>query len=189
MATSTNPGQRLTGSPGVNGAASAGRRRTLRTALLVAGVALATALAAVVMGQTPAELGRSFQELWKPPVAVTSWDVLGLASAELADGSVRPTLIIPPAVASLAGTTVRLTGYMFPMDAEPYTDRFLLVELPVDCPFCFANWSQPTRMAEIWADEPIRFIERQVTLQGRLELIDDDPGGIVYRLLEARPTG
>jgi hypothetical protein len=162
----------------------------VRRLVIVLGAVSAGAVAAPALGFSPIEIGRSFLRLWQPPVGVTSWDVLGKAtvSVEKVDGMDHPILNIPPAVAALTGTLTKLTGFMFPIDAQIDTDHFLLVELPIDCPFCFANWSQPTRMAEVWMQKPMRYVVRQVTLQGRLEVMDDDPSGIVYRLIEAQPA-
>jgi hypothetical protein len=157
-----------------------------RRRLILAGVA---ALGAVALGL--AEIRRPLSALWTPPLPTTSWDLLARAKVELKEeqGMVRPVSAIPAEVAALDGRTVKLVGFMFPIEAETKTRRFLLVELPADCPFCFANWSEPSRMAEIWTDEAVDHVQHQVAFQGRLELMADDPSGILYRLIEAQPAG
>ncbi|HEX6010545.1 MAG TPA: hypothetical protein VFY87_01815 [Geminicoccaceae bacterium] len=146
-------------------------------------------LAAVAaLAATAALAAWAWSGRWGPPARATSWDELGAAEVELEEvaGVVWPVATIPPEVKALAGQRVELVGFMFPIDAEVDPTRFLLVELPADCPFCFANWSEPARMAEIWATEPVGYVDRQVTLQGRLEINPDDASGILYRLLDAR---
>ena len=152
-------------------------------------LAATAALGAVALGV--AEIRRPLSALWAPPLSTTSWDLLARAKVELKEeqGVVRPVSAIPAEVAALDGQTVKLVGFMFPIEAELKTRRFLLVELPADCPFCFANWSEPSRMAEIWTDEAVDHVQHQVAFQGRLELMADDPSGILYRLIEAQPAG
>jgi hypothetical protein len=162
------------------------RSRTILAALAAVAVSVGLALSPV-----PGALRHAWAGWWGPPARATSWDELGAAKVDLAEvaGVVRPVATIPPKVEALAGQRVELVGFMFPIDAEVDPTRFLLVELPADCPFCFANWSEPARMAEIWAAEPVGYVDRQVTLQGRLEINPDDPSGILYRLLDAHPAG
>jgi hypothetical protein len=157
---------------------------------------LAAALAAVAFlagwAWAPAPLRHAWAAWWGPPARATSWDELGAAKVDLEEvaGVVRPVATIPPKVKALDGQRVELVGFMFPIDAEVDPTRFLLIELPVDCPFCFPNWSDPARMAEIRAAEPVGYVDRQVTLQGRLEITPDEAAiGTLYRLLDARPTG
>jgi hypothetical protein len=162
-----------------------------RSRMILAALAAVALLAGWAWAPAPQALRQAWAGWWGPPARATSWDELGAAKVDLEDvaGEVRPVATIPPKVAALAGQRVELVGFMFPIDAEVDPTRFLLVELPADCPFCFANWSEPARMAEIWAAEPVSFVDHQVTLQGRLEINPDDPSGILYRLLDARPTG
>jgi hypothetical protein len=156
-------------------------------------VALAAVAAVVGLALSPASgaFRHAWAGWWGPPARATSWDELGAAKVELEEvaGVVRPVATIPPEVKALDGQRVELVGFMFPIDAEVDPTRFLLVELPADCPFCFANWSEPARMAEIWAAEPVDYVDRQVILQGRLEINPDDASGILFRLLDARTAG
>jgi hypothetical protein len=163
-------------------------RRLLAALALLAAVAV---LAGWVWSPAPGALRHAWAGWWGPPARATSSDELGAAKVELEGvaGVVEPVATIPPEVQALDGQRVELVGFMFPIDAEADPTRFLLVELPADCPFCFANWSEPARMAEIWAAEPVPHVDRQVTLRGRLEINPDDPSGILYRLLDARPAG
>jgi len=162
------------------------RPRVILAALAAIAVSVGLALSPV-----PGALRHAWAGWRGPPARATSWDELGAAKVDLEEvaGEVRPVATIPPEVEALAGQRVELVGFMFPIEAQIDTGRFLLVELPADCPFCFANWNEPTRMAEVRAKEPVRHVQRQVTLEGRLEILPDDPSGIVYRLLDAQPAG
>lgn len=134
------------------------------------------------------ENGPAFPSLPPPPPGVTSWDTLGKASVLFGEelGQETVTTLIPPEVEALDGTSVKLMGFMFPMDAEPEPRRFLLVEYPADCPFCLAGAVEPSRMVEVEARRPIPWHDEAVTLAGRLEVVREDADGLVYRLREAR---
>lgn len=118
------------------------------------------------------------------PEGVTPWDVLGKTTVifDEKDGEETVTTIVPPDVARLDGTDISLIGYMVPIDAEPELRHFLLAELPADCPFCLAGTVDWSRMVEVSLEKPVAWQDRPVLLAGRLEVVHDDPDGVVYRL-------
>ncbi len=122
------------------------------------------------------------------PAGATSWDTLGKATVVFseANGEETVTTIIPPEVDILDGKPVTLMGFMFPIDAEPKLQRFLLVEYPVDCPFCFAGTVEPSRMVAVEAGKPMDWHDEAVVLAGRLEVVRNDADGLVYRLHDAQ---
>ena len=153
------------------------------TAAAMAWLAAATPAGALSFEENPLQ-----PYLGEAPPGVTPWDLLGKTAVIFgeAEGKETVTTVIPPEVERLDGTSVAVMGYMFPIDAEPELKRFLLVEYPADCPFCLAGMVEPSRMVEVEAGEPIAWDDAPVTLSGRLEVLRDDPDGLVYRLREAR---
>ena len=124
----------------------------------------------------------------KIPEGVTPWDVLGKTAVIFGeeDGQETVTTIVPPEVARLDGTDVSVIGYMVPIDAEPEIQHVLLAELPADCPFCLAGAVDWSRMVEVSLAEPVAWHDEPVILAGRLEVVHNDPDGVVYRLHAAR---
>lgn len=122
------------------------------------------------------------------PEGVTPWDLLGKTAVIFAqkDGQETVTTIVPPEVTRLDGTDVSVIGYMVPIEADPELRHFLLAELPADCPYCLAGTVDWSRMVEVSLDEPTAWRDEPVILAGRLEVVHDDPDGVVYRLHEAR---
>jgi hypothetical protein len=43
-------------------------------------------------------------------------------------------------------------------------------------------------MVEVLASTPVRFTYEAIVLEGRFELLRDDPSGLLYRLHDARPV-
>ena len=167
----------------------------MRTPPVVAGlVALATFAATAL----PPSWARAFSIEPAPaatlglaartPEGATAWSVL--KSAEITwverDGFEVPEATFPPELAALGDTEIRLHGYMFPIEADIATDQFLLLEMPVDCPFCAAALLDVDQMVEVRAIRPVPFAQDPVTIAGRLTILHDDPTGLIYRLDKAQ---
>jgi hypothetical protein len=84
----------------------------------------------------------------------------------------------------LDGTTVRLAGFIYPTEAAETYRHFLLAAYPPNCPFCLPGGA--TEMVEVFTIEAIRFTYDPLILEGRFELLRDDPSGLLYRLHDAR---
>ena len=87
-------------------------------------------------------------------------------------------------VRSLDGTTVKLQGFIFPLRGGESHDYFLLSAYPPGCPFCLPGG--PTNLVEIKCVEPVDYTQEAVLIEGRFEILKDDPTGLYYRLSEAR---
>jgi hypothetical protein len=135
------------------------------------------------------ELNAALPGMREPPPGVTPWSLLGKASVQFHDkddGSYTVTTLIPPEVEALDGQTLKLMGFMVPVEADVTVRKFLLVETPADCPFCLAGTTEPSRIVEVEAGaQAIALTDAQVVLSGRLEVLRDDMNGLVYRLRDA----
>lgn len=90
-------------------------------------------------------------------------------------------------VQSLAGTEIVLQGYMMPLEQAKQQKNFVLSANPVSsCFFCTPGG--PESMVEVRASESVAFSYNLVTLTGKLELLEDDPMGMFYRLTDAKVT-
>lgn len=79
----------------------------------------------------------------------------------------------------------RITGFAVPIVPEPYVQTFLLVADPEDCPFCGSSGYGPS--LEVHLKRPMADLAEfdVVTLEGRLELIEDPQTFQAYRLMDA----
>jgi len=91
-----------------------------------------------------------------------------------------------PNVMALDGTEITIKGFMFPLDETEDQTLFLLGPFPMSCPYHYHVG--PSLVIEVHADDnPVRFDYEPVVIQGRLELVPDDPEySTFYRLIDAR---
>lgn len=90
----------------------------------------------------------------------------------------------PAAVAERAGETVKLSGFMMPLEAELEQRRFLLTSNPPSCFFHVPGG--PAGAVEVFASEGIEMSWDPVVVEGRFEPQRRSEIGVVYRLHDAR---
>ena len=82
---------------------------------------------------------------------------------------------------------VKLQGFVIPLDASETQRRFLLSAVPVDCPFCLP--AGPDALVEVETRVPVRYSLNPIVVSGRFTVLEDDPGGVLYRLTDAVSLG
>lgn len=112
-----------------------------------------------------------------------AWSLLGRTAIRKVDGKLGPAF--PGALRPLDGQTVKMQGYILPLEAGPSHRRFLLSAWSPTCPFCLS--AGPEAMVEVKAKSAVKYSLDPVVVQGRLELLRDDPAGMFYRLVDAEP--
>jgi len=112
------------------------------------------------------------------------WSVLSAATIKMSQGKLAPAF--PEALRPLQGKTVKLQGYILPIEAGQTHSYFLLSAWSPTCPFCLS--AGPEAMVEVRARKAVKYSIDPVVVEGRLLLLDNDPGGVFYRLVEAVPA-
>jgi hypothetical protein len=112
-----------------------------------------------------------------------AWTILDKAKVaqDLAKGVL--TAAFPPEVAGLSGKSLRISGFMLPLEATTQTRHFILTRRSVTCPFCPPN--APTEAVEVELDTPVAFTNELVAVEGRLALTSASDRGLFYRLTSA----
>jgi hypothetical protein len=82
--------------------------------------------------------------------------------------------------------SVRVQGYILPMDMGDKQKHFLISAVPPHCPFCLP--AGPDAIVEVFAKQPITYGFEPIIVSGRMAVLKDDPGGILYRLTDAEPV-
>ena len=90
----------------------------------------------------------------------------------------------PESIASRAGKTVKLSGFMLPLDPESKQKHFLLTSNPPSCFFHVPGG--PAGSVEILAPEGVEVTWDPVVLSGRFEPQETSELGVVYRLVNAK---
>ena len=116
-------------------------------------------------------------------------DVLPWSTLTQLEKKTTKTRVVPQFSAeqqALHGTVQRVQGFMVPLDAKELQVHFLLTTVPLTCSFCIPGG--PESMIEVRAKLPVRYGLEPVVVQGRLQLLKDDPYGLFYRLVDALPV-
>lgn len=90
----------------------------------------------------------------------------------------------PAAIAARAGHTVKLSGFMMPLEPDLTQRRFILASNPPSCFFHVPGG--PAGAVEVFVRQGIAVTWNPVILEGRLEPQDRSEVGVVYRLRDAR---
>lgn len=169
------------------------RSFSIRPAAIAAALALGFAAAGPALALTEEktvskEVVLSFQDLIpEAPKDGVSWDLLGSTAANEVgeEENLRYVPEFPEAVSALDGTTVKIRGFVFPLDQAEKQSRFLLTAYPPSCPFCLP--AGPSMMVEVLApDDPVEFVGDPVLMEGRFAVLQDDETGLFYRMTDAR---
>jgi hypothetical protein len=113
-----------------------------------------------------------------------SWETLGQVKLVRDDARFVPDF--EERVRALDGQQVTVEGFMLPLEQATEQAHFILSAFPVaNCFYCMPGG--PEAMIEVRLGEPIAFSYEALTVSGTLELLEDDPMGMYYRLVDARP--
>src|SRR6059036_2116237 len=105
-----------------------------------------------------------------------SWSLLSAATIKMAKGKLGPDF--PAALRPLSGKTVKLQGYILPIEAGQTHSYFLLSAWSPTCPFC--QTAGPEAMVEVRARTAVKYSIDPVVVEGRLMLLENVPGGVFY---------
>lgn len=158
-----------------------------------AAVAAVLCLAATGLGaQTPPTLGQGpgyhdprspFKPL-EERADILSWKLLSQVTARAEKKKIVPTF--PAAVQALDRKTVKVQGFMMPLEAGDKQQHFLLSSVPTTCSFCVP--AGPEGLVEVRTRKPVRYTLEPVIVEGVLAVLNDDPYGLYYRVEDGLPV-
>lgn len=115
---------------------------------------------------------------------VVPWSVLTDLTKKTTANAVLP--VFNAQQQGMHQTVQRIQGFMVPMDAKPTQKHFLLTSVPLTCSFCIPGG--PESMVEVKAKTPVRYSLEPVVVEGKFNVLPNDPYGLFYRLVEAVPV-
>jgi uncharacterized protein len=112
---------------------------------------------------------------------VVAWSTLGQVRTEVR--GTRVVQVYTDEVRALHQKTVRLQGFMMPLDPGERQRHFLLASVPLTCSFCTPGGAES--IVEVRTRTPVRYTMEPVVVQGRLHVLQNDPFGFYYRITDA----
>lgn len=112
---------------------------------------------------------------------VVSWKLLSSVTVKADKSKVIPTF--PSGVLALNQRTVKVQGFMMPLEPGDKQSHFLLSSVPTSCSFCVP--AGPEGLVEVRSKTPVRYTLDVVTVEGQLAVLNDDPYGMFYRVTDA----
>ena len=114
---------------------------------------------------------------------VLSWDVLTDVKTKTIKGSIMP--VFNTSQMALNQRSQRIQGFMMPLDPGEKQTHFLLSSVPLNCGFCTPGG--PESMVEVKTKTPVKYSMEPVVVEGRFQVLVNDPFGVYYRIADASP--
>lgn len=115
---------------------------------------------------------------------VLSWQLLSSVTTKPVKNRLVPTF--PKPVQALNNQTVRVQGFMLPLEPGEKQRHFLLSAVPTSCSFCVP--AGPEGLVEVRSTVPVKYTLEPVQVEGKLGVLQDDPYGLYYRVVNAAPV-
>jgi uncharacterized protein len=115
---------------------------------------------------------------------VVSWKLLSSVQTSMDKNRVVPSF--PGPVRAMDKKTVRVQGFMMPLEPGAQQKHFLLSSVPTSCGFCIP--AGPEGLIEVRSKTPVKYSLEPVVVEGRFEALEKDPYGLFYRVTEAAPV-
>ena len=95
----------------------------------------------------------------------------------------RVVQVYSAAILALDQRTVRMQGFMTPLDPGTRQVHFLLSSVPLTCPFCSPGG--PESLVQVRARRPVRYSMGAIVVEGRFHVLHNDSLGFFYRITQA----
>lgn len=109
---------------------------------------------------------------------IVSWGLLSQVSVRAENKKIIPSF--PAAVKALDRKTVKVQGFMMPLEVGDRQQHFLLSSVPTTCSFCVP--AGPEGLVEVRTKKPVRYTLESIVVEGVLSVLNDDPYGLYYRV-------
>ena len=113
---------------------------------------------------------------------VLDWGLLLQADVTWNERSLSATF--PDEVVAMNGTTVKLAGFMLPLETKRKQDHFVLASHPPGCFFHVPGG--PAGSVEVFAKKSLDLSLGPLVLEGRFEAVEESDNDVLYRLHDAR---
>lgn len=112
---------------------------------------------------------------------VLPWSVLTAIKTKVVKNRMLP--VFSESVQGLHQTKQRIQGFMMPLEPGEKQKHFLLSSVPLTCSFCLPGG--PESMVEVKTKTAVKYTMEPVVVEGQLLVLQDDPMGLYYRVIDA----
>lgn len=112
---------------------------------------------------------------------VLPWSVLTEVKTKAVNNRLLPVFTAP--IQALNQKTQRVQGFMMPLEPGERQKHFLLSSVPLSCGFCVPGG--PESMIEVKTKTPVKYSLEVVVVEGKFNVLNDDPYGLYYRITDA----
>nr|WP_316639357.1 DUF3299 domain-containing protein [uncultured Roseateles sp.] len=159
--------------------------RLLSLAALGAGLLGGQAQAQAPIGQGPGyhDPRSPFKPLQERE-GIISWQLLSSVTTRAEKNKLIPEF--PKPLQALNNQTVKIQGFMLPLEPGDKQRHFLLSSVPTSCSFCVP--AGPEGLVEVKTKNAVKYTLEPVVVEGRMAVLNADPYGMFYRVTEAQAT-
>jgi uncharacterized protein len=115
---------------------------------------------------------------------IVSWKLLSSVQTRSEKNRIAP--VFPEAVTAMNDKTVRVQGFMMPLEPGERQKHFLLSAVPTTCSFCLP--AGPQGLIEVRSKIPVKYSIEAVVVEGKFAALTNDQYGLFYRVTEATPA-
>ena len=115
---------------------------------------------------------------------VVSWKLLSSVETKMEKNRMAP--IFPGPVKAMNNKTVRVQGFMMPLEPGDRQKHFLLSAVPTTCGFCVP--AGPQGLIEVRSKIPVKYSIEPVIIEGKFAALENDQYGLFYRVTDATPA-
>jgi uncharacterized protein len=112
---------------------------------------------------------------------VIAWSVLTAISTKNEKNKILP--VFGAQQMALNQKTQKIQGFMMPLEPGERQRHFLLTSVPLTCSFCLPGG--PESMVEVRTKTPVQYSLEPVVVEGKFQVLADDPYGLYYRVTDA----
>lgn len=116
---------------------------------------------------------------------IVSWRTLAQVQPVKQGGKMVPEF--SKDILGLDRKSVKVQGFMIPLDMGDKQMRFLLTAVPPHCSFCLP--AGPDAVVEVQARTAVKYGFEPIVMEGHFKVLKDDPAGVLYRLTDAESLG
>lgn len=112
---------------------------------------------------------------------VLAWSMLTAITTKNEKNKILP--VFGAQQLALHQKTQRIQGFMMPLEPGERQRHFLLTSVPLTCSFCLPGG--PESMIEVRTKTPVKYSLEPVVVEGKFQVLNDDPYGLYYRITDA----